>query len=85
MQTDIDPSDLVTNNITTTMIKSRPSYFTIIVRPYTFAEQFKDSWDTYGDFISLIAGGFIAGVAALVLSSIRNRKKKPYANLYDGW
>ena len=38
-------------------------------------ELFKEFWDTFGDFVSLIGGGFIAGITALVFERIKNKKR----------
>ena len=38
-------------------------------------ELFKEFWNTFGDFISLIGGGFIAGITALVFERIKNKKQ----------
>lgn len=39
-------------------------------------ELFKEFWDTFGDFVSLIGGGFIAGITALVFERIKNKKAR---------
>lgn len=75
-QSDISASSIVGDNISTKIIKSRPSYFTVIVTPYTFDEQFRSFWSTYGNFISLVGGGFFAGAAALALGRLTNRRKR---------
>jgi hypothetical protein len=84
-KSNISPSGLVDSNITTRIINSRPSYFTVIVKSYPFSEQFKDFWSTYGDFISLVGGGFTAGAAALAIDRLRNRRKKPSTTFDTGW
>jgi hypothetical protein len=43
----------------------RPSYFSVVVNPYPIEEHFKEFWDTYGAMISLVGGGFAAGLSAL--------------------
>lgn len=37
-------------------------------------EQFAEFWKSYGDFIGLVAGGFIAGLTALVLDRIKKKR-----------
>jgi Na+/H+ antiporter NhaD/arsenite permease-like protein len=37
-------------------------------------EFFKEFWDTFGEFISLIGGKFIAGITASVFERMKNRK-----------
>lgn len=44
-----------------------------ILEPLSFAEKFRDFWSTYGDLVSLIGGGFAAGIAALVLDRLRKK------------
>jgi len=39
-------------------------------------ELFKEFWNTFGDFISLIGGGFIAGITALVFERIKNKRTR---------
>ena len=65
----------VPTNISLTTISPRPSSFTVIVEPYPFQEQFKDFWGTYGDMISLIGGGFAAGLSALLIDRFRSRSR----------
>jgi hypothetical protein len=53
------------------------SNVTISVIPkLTGIELFKEFWNTFGDFTSLIGGGFIAGITALVFERIKNKKNK---------
>ena len=53
------------------------SNFTITVIPKeSLFQVFKEFWDTFGDFISLIGGGFIAGTTALVFERVKNRKAR---------
>jgi len=75
VNSDDSTSGIIGDNISTKIIKSRPSYFTVVVTPYTFDEQFKNFWSIYGDFISLFAGGFTAGVAALTLDRFKRKTK----------
>jgi len=37
---------------------------------------FKEFWNTFGDFRSLIGGGFIARITALVFERIKNKKTR---------
>jgi hypothetical protein len=53
-----------------------------VLEPLTFPEWFKEGWETYGGFISLVAGGFTAGVASLLFDRIKNRKKNHYSKRY---
>jgi hypothetical protein len=45
----------------------------LTVDPLTFSEQFTAFWSVYGDALSLVAGGFVAGFAALVFDKFRKR------------
>jgi hypothetical protein len=47
-----------------------------VLEPLTPSERFKEGWDTYGAFISLVGGGFAAGVTSLVFDRLKDRKKK---------
>ena len=48
-----------------------------VLEPLTFGEWFKEGWETYGNFISLLSGGFFAGAASLVLDRLKkNRSSK---------
>lgn len=76
-QSNVSPStDIITDSISTKIIKSRPFYFTVLVTSFTFDDQFRSFWSAYGDFISLIAGGFVAGFTALVFDRIRRKRDK---------
>ena len=46
-----------------------------VLEPKTTQEQFKDFWDTYGQPISIIAGGFAGGVASLVFDRFKKLTK----------
>ncbi len=53
---------------------------TINVRePPSFQEQFKNFWDTYGQPISIIAGGFAGGVASLFFDRFKKGKNEDEA------
>ena len=47
-----------------------------VLEPLTPSERFKEGWDTYGGFISLVGGGFAAGVTSLLFDRFKDRKKK---------
>lgn len=48
-----------------------------VLEPLTFGEWFKEGWETCGNFISLLSGGFFAGAASLVLDRLKkNRSSK---------
>ena len=47
-----------------------------VSEPLTFTQWFKEGWDTYGSFISLVGGGFTAGLATLVFDRLKNKKKR---------
>jgi hypothetical protein len=73
----LDNSATITDKISTSIIPT-PSYFTVIVKPpLNWEEKFKGFWETYGEVISLIGGGFAAGFTALVFDRVRRRKESP--------
>lgn len=53
-----------------------------VVEPPTFQQQFKDFWDTYGQPISIIAGGFAGGTASLLFDRLKKPKEQD-TNLDD--
>jgi hypothetical protein len=62
------------NNLNSTL-SLQPFYITAVVAPYSWwREGFSDFWDIYGDFLSLLGGGFAAGFSALLIDRF---KKKP--------
>lgn len=46
-----------------------------VLKPVDLSERFKGFWDVWGQPISLIAGGFAAGLASLTLDRMKKRKK----------
>lgn len=53
----------------------RPSYFSLVVNPYPIEERFEEFWETYGAMISLVGGGFAAGLSALLIDRFKSRSK----------
>jgi hypothetical protein len=52
-----------------------PANLTIdVLKPLDLSERFRGFWDVWGQPISLIAGGFAAGVASLTFDRIKKRK-----------
>ena len=45
-----------------------------VLKPLTLSEGFKEFWGTYGNFISLLSGGFIAGAASIVLDRLKKNR-----------
>jgi hypothetical protein len=64
------------SNITLSTISPIPVDFDVIVKPYPIEEKFKDFWNTYGGPIGLIAGGFAAGLSALLIDKLKRRSKQ---------
>jgi hypothetical protein len=60
-----------------------PSYFTVVIAAYPFEEQFRDFWNTYGDLIGLVGGGFAAGFSALLIDRLKNRSKNKSRKIVD--
>lgn len=52
-----------------------------VLKPFDLNERFKNFWDVWGQPITLIAGGFAAGLASLTFDRIRNKKKVKYKKL----
>jgi len=69
------PKDSPLRNLTLSTISPIPVDFDVIVKPYPIEEKFKDFWNTYGDPIGLIAGGFAAGLSALLIDKLKIRSK----------
>jgi hypothetical protein len=66
------------NNLSSSIIP-RPAYISVnMEKSPTPEEQFKSLWDIYGDPLSLVIGGFVAGFAALVMDKLRKRSKIKY-------
>jgi hypothetical protein len=63
--------NLPTQGYTTTIV----NFSTTIMEKPSIQEEFEDFWTTFGDPISLVAGGFVAGFTAIVFDRIKNRKK----------
>lgn len=64
------PKSIPTEGYTTT-----PLNLTIqVLKPLTLSEGFKEFWGTYGNFISLLSGGFIAGTASIVLDRLKKNR-----------
>jgi hypothetical protein len=56
-------------------IKDNPPLAVIVNEPLTSQENFESFWKVYGGIISLIGGGFIAGIASILIDRIRNKRK----------
>ncbi|MGH9980326.1 MAG: hypothetical protein ACRD6U_02090, partial [Nitrososphaeraceae archaeon] len=54
-----------------------------VIKQYSGEEIFSQFWDTYGDPISLIAGGFAAGFSALIFDRIKNKAHNKNKKLDD--
>ena len=68
-------ASILDNNNASSVIFPRPSYFSVIVNSYSLEDRFKDFWNTYGDVIGLISGGFAAGFSALIIDRVRKQRK----------
>jgi hypothetical protein len=51
-------------------ISPRPTSSSIVVNRYPIEELFEDFWSTYGDPITLVRGGFAAGLSALLIDRL---------------
>jgi len=53
--------------LTTSTIFPRASYFTVVISSCPFEEKFRDFWNTFGELIGLVGGGFAAGLLLIVI------------------
>jgi len=59
----VDPKFELSKKFPTVGYLTKPVNFTAaVIAPMTIAEQFKDFWGTYGQFIGLFAGGFCRSI-----------------------
>jgi hypothetical protein len=47
-----------------------------VVEPPTFQQRYKDFWDTYGQPISIVAGGFTGETASLLSDRLKKSKEQ---------
>ena len=71
------------SNNMSSIISPRPSYFSIIITPYSAEERFRDFWNTYGGIVGLIGGGFAAGLSALIIDRLRKKGKVSKTDKYN--
>jgi hypothetical protein len=62
---------------------SQESSVPVHVEEYPFPAKFKDFWSVYGDIISLIGGGFAAGLSALLIDRFRTRSRHKSGKIDD--
>ena len=46
-----------------------------ILEPLSFQEKFSEFWKVYGGIISLVGGGFVAGISGLLIEKLRKKNK----------
>jgi hypothetical protein len=46
-----------------------------ILEPLSFQEKFSEFWNIYGGVISLVGGGFVAGLSGLIIEKLRKKNK----------
>lgn len=66
---------LVFNEDIGNTIDLQPSYIRLTMTTYSWNERFGKFWNIYGDFISLLGGGFAAGFSALLIDRFKIRSK----------
>ena len=76
-------SRTIGTNVTTSTVFPRPSYFTVVVTENRFDEKFKDFWNTYGGVIGLVAGGFAAGLSALLIDRLKGKSRNKSKTVDD--
>jgi hypothetical protein len=63
----VDPEFLVSKKYPSIGYQTSPTNLTItVIPPLNVNDQFKNFWSTYGQPISIIAGGFAGGLASLI-------------------
>jgi hypothetical protein len=68
----VDPEFLLSKKYPTIAYITSPANLTItVIPPLNVNDEFKDFWNTYGQPISIIAGGFAGGFASLIFDRIR--------------
>lgn len=51
-----------------------------VLEPLSIGEQFKQFWDTYGQPISIVAGGLAGGAATLLFDRLKKKEDSPHNN-----
>lgn len=55
-------------------IKLNHNIIVNVLKPFTFEEKFGEFWNTYGGAVSLIGGGFIAGISGILIEKLRKSR-----------
>jgi hypothetical protein len=70
----LDPEFLVSKKYPSIGYITSPTNLTItVIPPLDVNDQFKSFWSTYGQPISIIAGGFAGGFASLIFSRMSRK------------
>ena len=70
----LDPEFLISKKCPSVGYITSPTNLTVtVIPPLDVNDQFRSFWNTYGQPISIIAGGFAGGFASLIFSRV-NRK-----------
>mgnify|MGYP003575594672 CR=1 FL=1 len=73
----VDPEFELSKKYPTVGYLTKPVNFTVtVIPPMTIYDKFKDFWDVYGQFIGLIAGGFVG----VYFKYLFDRRKKKHEN-----
>ena len=73
----VDPEFELSKKYPTVSLLTKPINFTVTVTsPKTINDQFRDFWNTYGQFIGLFAGAFVGASAKLVFDRAKKKEKE---------
>jgi len=70
------PIQTLSKDFTKEITKKTRIYHNIIINilePFSFQEKFTAFWNIYGGLLSLIGGGFIAGISGIVIEKLRKK------------
>ncbi len=72
------PIQTLSKDFKNEIIKKTRLYHNLVINilePLSFQEKFSEFWKIYGGIISLVGGGFVAGISGLVIEKLRKKNK----------
>ena len=72
------PIQTLSKDFKNEIIKKTRLYHNLVINilePLSFQEKFSEFWMIYGGIISLVGGGFVAGISGLVIEKLRKKNK----------
>ncbi len=73
----VDPEFELSKQYPTVGYLTKPINFTVaVVSPKSIDDQFKDFWDTYGQFIGIFAGAFVGAFAKQMFDKVKRGKER---------